>query len=174
MLQGKADVLRRQITEVAFKGFLISKQQTNLGVSTPAEYGNSFDGSLSGCLGLYLSSLTDIPPEYPAPPCAASSILVTLPTIFAIQLVLGMSAPTASFTPCLVAFVSDLNTSEQCYCKLFRSNRDLHVIRQLDTKLDADEIQLFGKSPQSGPYEVCHEVELKKACEKGQSDSRQR
>jgi hypothetical protein len=171
MLQGKADVLRRQITEVAFKGFLISKQQTNLGVSAPADYGNSFDGSLSGCLGLYLSSLTNISPEYPASPCAASSILVTLPTIFAIQLVLRPQPPSRH---AWWLFVSDLNTSEQCYCKLLRSNRDLHVIRQLDTKLDADEIQLFGKSPQSGPYEVCHVAELKKAREKGQSDSRRR
>src|SRR2546421_7607980 len=55
-------------------------KQTNLGVSALADYGNSFDSSLSGCLGLYLSSLIDISPEYAhaQPP----PFLMTLPTIF--------------------------------------------------------------------------------------------
>jgi hypothetical protein len=126
MLQGKANVLRRHITEVASKAssspsstsntkndlasltnLVASLQEfvhldrhafrskinkrTNLGVSVPADYSNSFDGSLSRCLGLYLSSLTGISPEYPVSPSAASSFLVTLPTTFANPVGIGNS-----------------------------------------------------------------------------------
>jgi hypothetical protein len=57
---------------------------------------------LSRWLCLHLSSLTGISPEYLTSSYAASSFSVASPTIFAIQLVIGIPAP----TPRLVLFVS--------------------------------------------------------------------